>query len=418
MAAYQKPGSYRWNAIIGALVLLAIVVVGVREIAGRTPSATDAAEPAVPVTAAVAARADVPDFINTIGAVQSIDVVAILPQASGPIMKIEFKPGEDVTKGQELFLIDPRPYQAVLDQQQAQLAHDQAVLAEAQRDLERYQVLAKQTAIPTQQAEDQQYVVQQDKATVQVDEANVRTAQINLGYCHITAPISGRAGILQVDVGNVVGPGGTIAGQSAVRTTAAAASTGGATTPSGTTGQAATTGALVSIAQIKPIYVNFTLPETRLDEVRRKQAAAELDVEAYAQSGKLLEKGKLTVIDNQVNASTGTVSMQATFANADEVLWPGEFVSTRLIVSTRHDVVTVPAQTVMEGLNSTYVYVIGADQTVHRVDVQVTVRQSGIAVIGKGISAGEKVVTDGQYRLTDGIKVDVRQTTDTAAAPR
>jgi multidrug efflux system membrane fusion protein len=124
------------------------------------------------------------------------------------------------------------------------------------------------------------------------------------------------------------------------------------------------------------------------------------------------------VIDNQVNASTGTVSMQATFANADEVLWPGEFVSTRLIVSTRHDVVTVPAQTVMEGLNSTYVYVIGADQTVHRVDVQVTVRQSGIAVIGKGISAGEKVVTDGQYRLTDGIKVDVRQTTDTAAAPR
>lgn len=429
MAVYQNSGFRRSIAIIGALALLGIAAAGVREIAGRTGPATDTADPAVPVTAAVAVRADVPDAINTIGTVQSIDSIAIASQASGPVTKIEFNPGEEVKKGQELFLIDPRPYQAALDAQQAQLAHDQAALAEAQRDLERYQTLAKQKAAPEQQAEDQLYVVQQDKAAVQLDQANVKTAQINLAYCHITAPISGRVGVLLVDLGNLVGPSSATGNQFTSRTgTAAIPTPGNAETPAtGSTATAAAgsaagtqtaAGQLVSLMQMKPIYVTFPIPQTVLDEVRHNQAAGALDVEAYAQSGKLIEKGKLTVIDNQVNASTGTVSMQATFANSDEALWPGEFVSVRLVPSIRRNVVVVPTEAVMAGPSGQYAYVIDADGSVHRADVQVAARQGGIDVIEKGLSAGEKVVTDGQYRLANGTKVDVQKTTEPHLALR
>ena len=427
MAFVRNSGSGRRIGIIASLALLAIVAVGWWQLGSvATPASRGMAEAAVPVTAAVATRQDVPVVINTIGTVESIDIIAIQSQVSGPIVKIEFQPGQDVKKGQELFLIDPRPYQAALDQAQAQLAHDQAVLAEAKTDLVRYQTLQRENSIAKQQAQDQFYVVQQDEGTVELDQANVETAQINLGYAHITAPISGRAGVLLVDLGNLVGP------QTSGQATAIQSPSGTATTASGvsgTTGQTATAGqtatggqtatsGLVSITQMKPIYVSFPIPETMLERVLRNQAAGALKVEAYSQSGKLLEKGKLTVIDNQVNTGTGTVMMQGTFANTNEVLWPGEFVSVRLIVSMRHNVVTVPVQAVMEGPSSSYVYVIGADQTVRRVNVQVAARQSGIVVIEKGVSAGERVVTDGQYRLANGVRVDVQNPTDAGLAPR
>jgi multidrug efflux system membrane fusion protein len=168
----------------------------------------------------------------------------------------------------------------------------------------------------------------------------------------------------------------------------------------------------VSITQLQPIYVSFSVPQTMLDEILRNQAAGALEVDAYSQAGKLLEKGTVTLIDNQVNTSTGTILLQGTFANAHEALWPGEFVSVKLIVAMRRNVVTVPAQAVMAGPNGSYVYVIGADDKVHRVDVQVAARQNGIAVIAKGVTAGNEVVTNGQYRLVDGVKVGIRQYTE------
>jgi membrane fusion protein, multidrug efflux system len=390
--------SHRRLGIIGGLFVLALVIIAIRQLNGRA-APENSPPPAVPVTAAVATRQDVPDIVNAIGTVQSIDSVAVQPRVTGAIEKIEFTPGQDVKQGQELFLIDPRPYQAALDQAKAQLAHDEGVLEEAQVDLQRYQTLEKQKSIAGQQAQDQFYVVEQDKGTVQLDQANVETAQLNLNYSHITAPVSGRAGTLLVDLGNLVGP------------PSGASSASSSSTANG--GQASSS-SLVSITQLQPIYVSFTVPQNLLDQVKRNQASGALEVDAYSQAGKLLEKGKLTVIDNQVNTSAGTVTMQATFANAGESLWPGEFVRVHLIVAMRKDVVTVPPQTVMAGPQGSYVYVIDANDQVKRVNVRVTARQGAVAVIGNGLSGGEKVVTDGQYRLDDGTKVAIHQTTEPA----
>ena len=201
------------------------------------------------------------------------------------------------------------------------------MLAEAQLDLTRYQLLAQQNSIAKQQAEDQIYVVQQDKGTVEVDQANVETAQLNLEFCHVASPIAGRAGALLVDLGNLVGPSGTT-------------STSTSTTSSSSSGQSALSAAMVTITQMLPIYVTFNIPQSLIDDIEHKQAAQPLEVDAYSQDDKLLEKGWLTVVDNQVNASTGTVLMEGTFDNADEVLWPGEFVRVRLIMSILKSAVT------------------------------------------------------------------------------
>lgn len=398
MAFWQRLRSRRRFIVLGAIAVAAIAAVGLRYFGARAsaPSGHAAAPPAIPVTAAPARRADVPDIIATIGTAQSIDVVSIAPRVSGIITKVEFAAGQDVKQGQELFLIDPRPYQAALNQAKAQLTHDEALLAEAQLDLQRYQTLAGQKSIALQQAQDQAFVVDQDKGTVNLDQANVETAQLNLEFCHITAPISGRAGALLVDLGNLVGPpsGSGSSGSGATGTTPAGASTSGAS--------------LVTIAQIQPIYVSFTVPQVRLSEVRTNQAATPLEVDAYSQDGKLLDKGKLSLIDNAVNTATGTVMMQATFNNADAALWPGQFVRVRMTVAVRKNVVTVPAPAVMAGPSSSYVYVIGANDAVKRVNVDVTATQGSIAVIGNGLSGDETVVTGGQYRLDNGSKVAVR----------
>ncbi|MGB6538379.1 MAG: efflux RND transporter periplasmic adaptor subunit [Xanthobacteraceae bacterium] len=356
------------------------------------------------MTAAVATLSDVPEIVNAIGSVQSIDSVAIQPRVTGAIQKIEFTPGGDVKPGQELFLIDPRPYQAALDLAKAQLAHDEGVLAEAQMDLQRYQTLEKQKSIAGQTAQDQIYVVQQDKGTVQLDQANVETAQLNLEFCHITSPISGRAGTLQVDLGNLVGPA---SGQLSVTGSSGSAAAGGT---SGT--------ALVTVVQLQPIYVNFNVPQTVLHDVIRSQAKGPLKVSVYSQAGELLETGVLTVINNQVNTTTGTATLQATFANKDEALWPGEYVSVQLVLGIRRNVVTVPASAVMVGPNGDYVYVIGSDNKVKRVAVEQSARHGGVSVISKGLSAGQKVVATGQYRLDNGTVVAVQQTTVPQPAAR
>jgi multidrug efflux system membrane fusion protein len=398
----------RWRRsirIILALAIIAGVTVGVRLFTRNSQPAGNAGSPvasSVPVTAATATREDVPEIIDAVGNVQSIDSVSVLPRVTGVIQKIEFTPGQDVKQGQELFLIDPRPYQAALDQAKGQLAHDQGLLAEAQMDLQRYQTLESQKAINAQQAQDQVYVVQQDKGTIELDQANVETAQLNLDYCHITAPISGRAGTLQVDLGNLVGPNGQ-ASSSANPTSTTQASTASNSTSS--------VGPLVSIVQLRPIYVNFSVPQMTLHEVIKGQAKNPLDVSVYSQAGKVPERGKLTVINNQVSTATGTSALQATFANADDLLWPGEYVSVQLTVGTHQNVVTVPSSAVMVGPNGDYVYVIGTANKVNRVDIQQAERRGGVSVISKGISAGQKVVATGQYRLDNGTVVVIQQTT-------
>lgn len=401
---FKRSGWRRGVRILVGLAVIAAIALGIRQITGSTPPAPSTPA-AVPVTAALATRQDVPEIINAIGNVQSIDAVSILPRVTGTIEKIEFTPGQDVKKDQELFLIDPRPYQAALDQAKAQLAHDEGVLEEAQIDLQRYQTLEQQKSIAGQTAQDQVYVVAQDKGTVQLDQANVEAAQLNLDYCHITSPIAGRAGMFLVDLGNLVGPANGQASSSATATSG---------TQTSTASGSALSGALVSITQLQPIYVTFTLPQTMLHEVLKSQAKGALDVNAYSQAGALLEKGKLTVINNQVSTTSGTATLQATFANADEVLWPGEYVSVQLVVGTRRNVVTVPASAVMVGPNGDYVYVIGAGNKVQRVAVQQAARHGGVSVISKGVSAGQKVVATGQYRLDDGTVVAVQQT----AAPQ
>jgi multidrug efflux system membrane fusion protein len=290
-----------------------------------------------------------------------------------------------VAKGQKLFLLNPRPYQAALDQAKGQLAHDQAALTEAKMDLARYHRLLVENSIAAQTEQDQADLVGQDEGTVKQDEANVAAAALNLSYCQIDAPITGRTGALQVDLGNYV---------QAVSAEQSASTVAGVTP-------------LVTITQMKPIYVSFSVPQTELETIRENQAKGALTVEAYSQAGQLLATGKLSLINNVVNTTTGTIMLEATFLNQREMLWPDQMVSVQLIEFIRRDVITVPSQAVMTGPTGPYVYVIGAGNKVSRVDVTVTATQDNITVIGKGLQAGERVVTAGQYRLDNGVIVTV-----------
>lgn len=333
-------------------------------------------DPPVPVVAGIATRANVPKLITALGTVQPVQTVAVQSRVSGEIIQVLFTPGQEVKQGQPLFQIDPRPYRTALQQAEGQLAKDKALLAQAKADLARYQRLVKENSISQQQAADQAFLVRQDNGTVEVDEANVANARLNLSYARVDAPAAGLTGPLLVDRGNDVQAG------------------------AGTT--------LVTITQMKPIYVNFAIPEAGLAAVRHYQALAPLEVEAFSEAGKPLAVGRLTLIDNQVNTATGTVMLEATFANADQALWPGASVSARLVVHIRKNVTTVPDRTVMVGPSGPYVYVIRPNDTVERVAVKVAARQSGIDVIASGLEPGERVVTEGQYRLANHVKVAIR----------
>ncbi len=345
-------------------------------------SAAPPANQTIPVTAGVARAQDVPHYVEGLGTVLAINTVNVKTRVDGQIMRTFFTQGQDVLPNDPMFLIDPRPYQAALDQAKGNAAKDTAQLQGAERDLVRYGKLVGSGFQTRQSFEDQEATVAQLRAAVQADNAAIETAQLNLGYTMIRAPIGGRTGALLVDPGNYV--------------------------------QASTATPLVSITQIKPIYVSFTVPATNLNAIQRNQATHKLDVDAYGPNDEiLLGKGALTFIDNHVNTSTGTIALEGTFANADERLWPGEFVTARLILSVRHNAITVPETAVMAGPNGDYIYIIRPNDTVQRRSVQVAVRQDGIAVISNGLATGEKVVVAGQYRLTNDVKVRL-ETTDTA----
>lgn len=375
--------------------------------------------PAVPVTAAIATTRDVPALVPALGTVLSMDVVEVMPEVTGRITRIYFKQGQEVKAGQKLFEIDPRPYQAALEQAQGQLARDRASLAEAVMDLARYRKLAAQNSIELQTAQDQEYVVGQDRGTVTLDEGNLAAARVNLEYCEITSPVSGRTGVIQVDLGNFVQPASAAAQAASTNSSSSSGGSGGGSSSlaGGGSGSSASGGstALVAVTQMEPIFVSFNVPENQLATVIENQAKGPLTVAVYSAGGQLLATGKLSLINNQVDTTTGTILLEATFANERQRLWPNEFVSVELTEFVRRNAVTVPAVAVMTGPDGEYVYVIGSDHKVTRVTVTVDSNQQGIAVIGKGLAAGEQVVTTGQYRLDDATLVSIRQ--PASAAP-
>jgi membrane fusion protein, multidrug efflux system len=402
-----------------AVAVIAIGFLAWWLIARFTAKKPAAAPPAVPVNAAAATARDVPALVPALGTVLSIDVVEVMPQVSGRITRIYFKQGQDVEAGQRLFEIDPRPYEAALEQAQGQLARDRAALAEAIMDLARYRKLAAQNSIELQTYQDQKYVVGQDRGTVALDEGNAAAARVNLEYCEITSPVAGRTGVIQVDRGNFVQPASAAAQAASTNSSssnggsAAGSSAGSAGGGSGASSAGGST-ALVAVTQMQPIFVSFNVPENQLATILQNQAKGPLPVAAYTAAGQRLATGTLSLINNQVDTTTGTILLEATFDNRRERLWPNQFVSVELTEFVRKDAITVPAVAVMTGPDGQYVYTIGADQKVRRVGVTVDSTQQGIAVIGKGLAAGEEVVTNGQYRLDEGTLVRVEQAAGTA----
>jgi membrane fusion protein, multidrug efflux system len=362
--------------IIAFIALVAMVVIWRLSSGTEAPhAAAQTSPPGIPVTAGTVATQDVPVFLNGIGTVQAYNMVAIKSRVDGQIVKIDFKEGQEVKEGEPLFQIDPRPFQAALEQAQAARQKDEAQLAGAQLDLDRYEKLIGSGWQTRQSYDQQKATVGQLQAAIKGDEAQINTAELNLSYSDIRSPIDGRLGAKLVDKGNLVHANDN--------------------TP------------LLTITEVKPIFVSFTLPQETLDAVRENQNKEPLAVQAFSGDGKTpLAEGKLTLIDNAIDQATGTIHLKARFDNGDERLWPGEFVSLRLILSTRRGVATVPQQTVQAGPNGHYAYVIKTDNTVERRTVEVASIQDGIAVITKGLAAGERVVVDGQFRLTEGVRVN------------
>jgi multidrug efflux system membrane fusion protein len=366
------------GAIFALAALAAIAAAGLPLVfvpsvpaAAQTPPA---AGPGVPVTAGTVTVADVPVLLNAIGAVQAFNMVTIKSRVDGQIMRVDFTEGQDVKAGAPLLQIDPRPFQAALELAQAAKEKDEAQLVSAQSDLARWAELVGTGVKSRQTYEQQKALVSQLQAAIKGDEAQINTARLTLGYADIRSPIDGRLGARLVDAGNMV--------------------------------RATDATGLVTISQLKPIFTSFTVAEENAHKIRERQAEAPLEVLVYGDDNKtLLASGKLTLIDNAIDPTTGTIRLKASFANADERLWPGEFVNVRVILNVRKGVPTVPAQTVQDGPTGHYAYVIKDDNTVERRDVEIATVQDGIAVVTKGLSPGEKIVVEGQYRLTNGARV-------------
>lgn len=363
--------------IVIAAVLVAIGAGGVAiwraHGAGRPPEAPEAVA-AVPVVAAKVAVSDVPIELTGIGTVMVYNLVQVNAQVTGTIERIGIVQGQTVHPGSLIAELDPRPFQAVLREAEANLARDQASLANAEINLNRYIPLLKPGYASAQQVADQELTVSEAKAQVEADQAAIFNAATQLSYTKITSPIDGVTGILGVDIGNIVQPG--------------------AATP------------IVTITQIQPIYVDFTLPQDDLPAVQAAMAKGALSAVAYGQDDRTeLGRGTLLLVNNTINQSDGTMQLRATFPNANRALWPGEFVNVHLVIGVRHDGITVPMSAVQEGQSGSFVFVVAPDGTARERSVSVAETIGGRALIDKGLQAGDTVVTAGQYGLADGAKV-------------
>ena len=372
----------------GYWILTTIIVVGLigggwylwshrqAQPASKATSAGRAAQGAPqPVGFATIDKGDIRIVLNELGTVTSLDTVTVLTRIAGQLQEIGFKEGQLVKKGDFLAQIDPRPYQAALEQAMGTLAHDQGLLAQAQADLKRFQTLGRQDSIAPQQLDDQRFLVQQDTGTVQTDQGTVDTAKLNLAYCHIISPIDGQAGLRQVDQGNYV--------------------------------QTSSTTGLVVITQMQPISVLFSVPEDNLpDIIQQVRGGATLSVEAYDRANtRRLATGQLGTIDNEIDTTTGTLKLRAMFTNPDELLYPNQFVNARLLVNTMANTVRVPVPAVQRGEPGTFVYIVNANNTVSVRAIKVGPTDGGFQAVTSGLNPGDRVVTDGTDRLRDGAAV-------------
>ena len=359
------------------LVLLAAGGYGVVMRAGGAarPEPTAATARAVPVVAAPARARDMGVYITGLGSVTPLNTVTIHTRVDGQLLSVRFQEGQLVKSGDLLAEIDPRPFEAQLTQYQGQIARDQALLDNAHLDLERYQTLSAQDAIPKQQLDTQQSLVRQYEGAVKNDQGLIESIRVQLAYCRITSPIGGRVGLRQVDPGNIV--------------------------------HAADTGGIVVITQLQPIAVVFTIPEDGIPAVLDKlQRGARMRVDAYdREQRRQLSTGSLLTIDNQVDPTTGTVKLKATFPNTDGRLFSSQFVNARLLLDVKRNATVVPAAAVQRGARGAFVYVVKPDRTVAVRPVTVGVADGDDVAIDAGLTVGEPVVVDGADRLRDGAAV-------------
>jgi multidrug efflux system membrane fusion protein len=375
--------------IVGIIVLVAVGGGGWRWLygPGQSEAATKPAPPPpVPVTVVSTKVEDVPVFLDGLGTVQAFNTVQVRAQVNGVLLALPAHEGQEVRKGDLVAEIDPAPYKAALDQAVAQRAEDEAQLQSAQLDLQRYASLAKSSYAPVQQVDDQRATVGRETAAIDADNAMIETAQINLGYCTIRAPFTGRVSLYQVDVGNLI--------------------------------QANGSSGIVSIDEDKPIAVIFTLPEAQLLQVQDARRNATLRVIVTdSETEKPLATGTLMTPDNAIDTTTGTISFKAQFANGDDHLWPGQFVDARLQAETLHNAVTIPALAVQHGPDGLYVFIVKPDGTVAQTPVDVGYQDNGLTVVTKGLAASETVVVTGQSRLAPGTKVKTSPASDPSRAP-
>jgi membrane fusion protein, multidrug efflux system len=391
------PRRHRLRGLLWLIVLGAMGYYGYRYYQGRQEKAAAAARAeseraarrSVSVAATAARRGDLPVYLRGLGTVVPYNTVNVKTRVDGPIVQVNFHEGQNVAAGEVLVEIDPRPFQVALEQAEGQLARDQAQLNDAQVNLKRYQALWEAQVIAKQQLDTQGAQVGQFEGTIAADKANIDNARLNLGFTKVTAPIAGRIGLRQVDIGNIV--------------------------------HASDANPIAIITQIEPIAVLFTIPADQLPPVLAKlHAGAQLPVYAYDRSDTTrIASGTLETVDNQIDPTTGTSRLKAIFQNADGVLFPQQFVNSRLLLQTKTGVVLVPVAAVQRGAQGSYVYVVQKDQMAAMRPVTTGITEGLDIEVTSGIAPGEVVVVDGQDKLQPGSKVEVRApvTTNNGAAP-
>ncbi len=342
----------------------------------------------IPVVVATATRGDLPVFYNGLGTVNAFNTVTVRSRIDGQLISVAFKEGQLVKEGDVLAEIDPRPYQVQLEQAQGQLARDVAQQQDAIVNLERFKLLYKEGVIPKQQLDTQQASVGQFDGAIQTDKATIDNAKLNIIYCRISAPISGRVGLRLVDAGNMV--------------------------------HATDTNGLLVITQLQPIAVLFSLPQDQLPIVYKKlRAGQQLLVEAFDRDNtSKITSGKLLTIDNQIDPTTGTYKLKAVFSNEDNALFPNQFVNVHLLVNTLKDVVLVPTTAILRGSQGIYVFAVAKDGTVKIRPVTIADANGNTTAVSAGLNSGDVVVTDGQDKLQDGSKVDARQAPGSTQVPK
>jgi len=331
----------------------------------------------VSVAVAKVATMDLPVYLSGLGSVEAFNTVVVKSRIDGQLVQINFREGQDVKKGDLLAVIDPRPYQVALSQMEATLYKDQSALKDAKLNMQRFEGLVKQGIIPQQQYDTQVSLVGQLEGSVRADQANVDNQKLNLAYTQITAPVSGRIGLRQVDIGNMV--------------------------------HAADPNGLLVITQLQPIAVIFTLPEDNLPSVQQRLQKGTLQVDAYSRDDQTkLESGKLLTIDNQIDPSTGTAKLKAVFDNHERALWPNQFVNAHLLLEVRKNNTVVPTPAIQRGPQGSFVFTVKPDKTAEMHPINVSFSQGNYTAVASGVSPGDLVVTDGQDKLQPGSPVEIR----------